>query len=289
MNSRILQENSIKRKFENIERDLKNVERRLENVGTFLQYAMDCYEETEKRIQSKIREIKFNNLKGKFTTVNLEFWNRVKKLPNVRRDIILFGLTKGQEFTRIILKELNWVSRNRGDLVNLLIETIFVSAMKSNPIGRINLEGIEYFHYEKRIEQNSKVPTYKEVTAVNSPWILLPPSQSILQDNKDSYPEEKYIHPNGREAVFNGRTIDEKNNTAELVTDSRYVGTFNYINPSIKPEGGFPKNPEEMLEWMVAWSKFGATNIGHGVVDVAPWFLLGSKNTRDQQRFQKDT
>ncbi|KAA0542743.1 hypothetical protein FZW96_21230 [Bacillus sp. BGMRC 2118] len=110
----------------------------------------------------------------------------------------------------------------------------------------------------------------------------------MFHDDKYGKKEEKYIHPDGREAVFNGDTTNKKKGTGELVTDPRYVGTYNYVNPSKLPEGNFPKRPEEMLDWMVQSRKFVVTNFWHSVLDVAPYYLLGSNNTRDQQRFQND-
>lgn len=63
-------------------------------------------------------------------------------------------------------------------------------------------------------------------------------------------PEEKWVNDDGREVVYDGASH-------EIVTDIRYKGTYNYVNP---PKNWPPKNFED------CWR-----TIGHGVADVLPY------------------
>ena len=97
-----------------------------------------------------------------------------------------------------------------------------------------NFSGIKPFawHFEDRAELNGAPPSYAEVTAENSQWSKLPPSQSIYHDNNVGSPEVKYIHPDGREAVFSA----DMTGYYEPYIDPRYIATFNYVNPPPFPE-----------------------------------------------------
>ena len=123
-----------------------------------------------------------------------------------------------------------------------------------------------YFHFEGREQLNQPYPSYEEVTAENSLWILLPPEQSIYHDNGVGAPEKKYIHPDGREAVFDG-------DTHEPVTDPQYMATYNYSVPYY--------NPEEGLTVKTVTSYFL-----HFVKDMLPYYLLNNTRKKLPNRYK---
>ncbi len=57
-------------------------------------------------------------------------------------------------------------------------------------------------------------------------WTELPPSQSVFHDNGTGLPERKFIHVDGREAVYDG-------DTGQVITDPEVAGTYNYVNPGV--------------------------------------------------------
>lgn len=83
----------------------------------------------------------------------------------------------------------------------------------------------------------------------------MPESQNAFHDNGFGKPEKKFIHRDGREAVYDG-------DTGKLITDPDLKGTYNYVNP--------PKNwPPQTVEDVVR-------TLGHGAVDVVPFMLWGN-------------
>ncbi|WP_240549183.1 RHS repeat-associated core domain-containing protein [Billgrantia antri] len=116
------------------------------------------------------------------------------------------------------------------------------------------------WHFAGRACNNIGLPDYSEVNAHNSEWQLLSPAQSIFHDNGIGLPEQKFIHPDGREVVFDGDTL-------EIITDPRYVGTYNYVNPAPIPN-----------EWydVKGWGAWAGKGLGHGVLDVLPYALGGN-------------
>lgn len=123
------------------------------------------------------------------------------------------------------------------------------------------------FHFEKRDELNKAHPSYSEVRLPNSEWKRLGPDMSKYHDNGQGKPELKFVHPDGREAVFDGDTLLP-------MTDPRYKGTYNYVVPVPMPE-----NKWDIFGWFEYVEK---TIIGHGIKDWLPYKLTGSKNERDQ-------
>lgn len=120
------------------------------------------------------------------------------------------------------------------------------------------------FHFEKREKLNGKHPTFEEVSSADSEWILLDKSMSIYHDNKIGKNEMKFVHPDGREAVFDGDTL-------EPVVDHKYKATYNYVSPVRIPE-----NKLDLIRWM----NFGVKGVGHLLMDVVPYYLTGKKNER---------
>ncbi|MGQ7246176.1 RHS repeat-associated core domain-containing protein, partial [Halomonas sp. V046] len=113
------------------------------------------------------------------------------------------------------------------------------------------------WHFENRACNNSNLPTYREAVGRNSQWQKLPESQAIFHDNGIGKPEVKFIHPDGREVIFDG-------DTHEIVTNDKYIGTYNYVNPAPLPTsiGEIPNFIE----------KGGA----HLILDVVPYAIGGN-------------
>ncbi|MFZ5966969.1 MAG: hypothetical protein ACOYVK_07315 [Bacillota bacterium] len=123
------------------------------------------------------------------------------------------------------------------------------------------------FHFEKRDELNGMHVSYEEVIAKDSEWVKLPTEMSIYHDNKVGNPELKFVHPDGREAVFDGDTL-------EPILDPRYKATYNYVTPAQPPENLFD---------IAGWIEFIKKGIGHFIKDMLPYYLTGFKNERNQK------
>ncbi len=74
------------------------------------------------------------------------------------------------------------------------------------------------------------------------------------------------MHSDGREAVFDGDTL-------EFVRDPRYVGTYNYVNPVAASE----------VTGVGSALKFVGKNVGHFVTDVVPFAVLGNVRGDDKK------
>ena len=117
-----------------------------------------------------------------------------------------------------------------------------------------------------RDARNGLNPIYSQVTAPGSGWNLLPPEMSVFHDNKIGKPELKFIHPDGREAVFDGDSL-------QPMTNPRYKGTFNYVSPVNTPDNWYN---------VKGWANFAVKGVGHTVMDVVPYFIVGKRNERNQ-------
>ena len=121
------------------------------------------------------------------------------------------------------------------------------------------------WHFEERIENNGVHPKYSEVTKEGSEWVLLEPDESVLHDNNTGKPEQKFVHKDGREAVFDGDTL-------EPITDPNYMATYNYgVYMSLPDDATF----EDYLEYSKGF-------VEHTVKDVIPYFLFLASNTREE-------
>jgi len=87
-------------------------------------------------------------------------------------------------------------------------------------------------------------------------FIRLPFFQSILHENGDEYPEEKYINFDGREVVFDGRD-------GAVVTDPEIAGSYNFVVPL--PANYLLAMPEVTL----------GTWLGHFMLDMVPPMIAG--------------
>ena len=122
------------------------------------------------------------------------------------------------------------------------------------------------WHFEDRAKKNGTHPSYSDVNEKNSGWHLLPESQSVYHDNGIGKPEVKYITDDGKEAVFDGDTL-------EPVTDPLYIATYNY-----SPLYQMPSSGAGILDYV----KLVGSGIGHFFADMMPYYLTGNSNTREQ-------
>ncbi len=99
-------------------------------------------------------------------------------------------------------------------------------------------------------------------------WTELPKAMNKYHDNGDIYPERKFVHEDGREAVYDGLT-------GELITDPQLKGTYNYVNPpTIKDV--FHIGP------VVSVLKA----VGHFALDMVPYYIGG--NNREDSKACKE-
>jgi hypothetical protein len=105
------------------------------------------------------------------------------------------------------------------------------------------------------------LPTYSEAAAAGSPWRQLSPAQSIYHDNGRGKKELKFVNPDGREVVFDG-------DTHERITDPNIVGTYNYVTVL----------PGTEYSGILGNIEYGLDIVGHGIVDVVPYWLAGNCN-----------
>jgi len=117
-------------------------------------------------------------------------------------------------------------------------------------------------HFEQRENLNGIHPTFDEVSADDSGWIELSPEESIYHDNGVGAPERKFVHPDGREAVFDGDTLLP-------ITDPDYIATYNY-------------GPYVPLEYAENLGEFIIDARDHLVMDILPYHLTFNSNTREQ-------
>ena len=121
------------------------------------------------------------------------------------------------------------------------------------------------WHFEDRIEANGKHPSYDEVTGDESEWIELPESESLYHIDDVGSPEKKFVHPDGREAVFDG-------DTHQPMEDPRYMATYNYV--ALRKPG----KDGTILNYIDAAGSY----VGHFVLDVLPYYITLKSNTREQ-------
>jgi len=144
------------------------------------------------------------------------------------------------------------------------LPTVTVTDSRPGVLERV-WNALTGWHFEGRTARNGTPPTYDQARAQGSGWQLLGPSQSIYHDNGVGQPELKYIHPSGREVVFNGDSL-------QPITDPRYAGTYNYVNPAPAPENWYNVG---------GWLSFAGRGAGHLVTDVVPYWLGGNVRGND--------
>jgi len=128
----------------------------------------------------------------------------------------------------------------------------------------------EFMHYELRDALNSGAEgspaTFDdfEQAYARDEWKEMKGDQAAFHQNDDGVEDLKFIHPDGRELVYDGATEG-------LMTDDRYMGTYNYENATI-PADSTPGPVEAFLNTRTEGS------LRHREYDVDTWIELG--NTR---------
>ena len=115
------------------------------------------------------------------------------------------------------------------------------------------LLGSWFWHHYVREYLNDPLPETPS-KARQTGWRKLSRKESVFHDNGDEYEECKYVHRDGREVVYDGRTL-------EIISDSVYKGTYNFVNPGTADNG---------------WIEYSARFVGHGVLDVIPYLIMGN-------------
>ncbi len=124
------------------------------------------------------------------------------------------------------------------------------------------------FHFEgrRKLNRGRRYETYDEVIAPNSGWTLLPTSMAVFHDNGRGKAELKFVHEDGREAVFDGDNLAN-------VKDPLYVATYNYVNPMAPSK----------VKGVGSALKFAAKNTGHFFADVLPFAIGGNVRGSDKE------
>jgi len=120
------------------------------------------------------------------------------------------------------------------------------------------------WHFEQRDERNRPLPRNEEEAQKNK-WTLMSKRMTQYHDNGDKFPERKYVHPDGREVIFDG-------NTGQVVRDPRYKGTFNYSYQSPPPKEGSS---------IADWARWVIRSRDHIKYDVVPFLLGGNARGND--------
>jgi hypothetical protein len=121
----------------------------------------------------------------------------------------------------------------------------------TDPFGLCEQKGPDW-HHQGRDARNSNLPSSSEEARQQGG--RKEPRQTF-HDNGRGKPEEKYVFPDGREAVYDG-------DTGDLITGDK-GGTYNYNNP------GDYSNP-------VNWQSALADDIAHTLTDVIPFVIWGN-------------
>lgn len=137
--------------------------------------------------------------------------------------------------------------------------------------------GLTDWHFEDRDALNGPAPSLDELEDPNGPWVEQPDWMADLhQDESHDGREAKYVNPDGRESI-RYRNYDEDGGHTDdgEVTEGRYKGTYNYVNPGVW-DGDLENQGQVFGVPVGGAAEWGARFIGHGVADVAPWLLGGS-------------
>ncbi len=131
--------------------------------------------------------------------------------------------------------------------------------------------GLTDWHFEGRDALNGPAPGQGDLTDPSGGWVRQPPWMADLHQDPDHAGREvKYVNGDGRESI----RYDDGGADGGEVTDGRYKGTYNYVNPGnwdqLQNQGtvmGVPVGGA--LEW-------AGRGIGHAALDIAPWLLGGN-------------
>lgn len=102
-------------------------------------------------------------------------------------------------------------------------------------------------------------------------------NRDACHQNGDEYHDEKYCNEDGRELVFDGKSINDNNPKIDRKPLTK--GTYNYCDPGEKPSDENGKNN------LLGWTEYVGKGIGHGICDLIPWYILG--NSREESASPK--
>ena len=114
------------------------------------------------------------------------------------------------------------------------------------------------WHFEGRDALNQPLPSSEEGARQGGFW-QTPQWQAQEHQNEIGNPEKKYVHPSGREVVFDG-------DTGKVVDDPAKRGTYNYINMW---DSRREMTPLDLPEWVLRF-------LSHGAVDYLPYKIGGN-------------
>ena len=126
--------------------------------------------------------------------------------------------------------------------------------------------GATEWHYEMRDKLNkydTSIYTHKIILDEQMEWRR--ETRDIFHQDGIEPKERKYCHPNGWEVVYDGKSLADQN--PRVVTDDKIRGTYNYIDPGAPPENWYD---------VPRWTEYAARGIGHTVVDIVPYWILGN-------------
>ena len=131
-----------------------------------------------------------------------------------------------------------------------------VNEMSSEEFNLLPRNQREYIHFEVRNSANTGLPPFVQDAIHDEAWTELEEDKAVFhQDPNTPGIERKFIHEDGREAVY-------YQNSGRLVTDPRYRGTYNFVNPagviSLSP------NLEHGIQGAIA-------DVDHFWFDIQPW------------------
>ena len=131
----------------------------------------------------------------------------------------------------------------------------------------------DFVHYDLRQALNVNLPaTLDEMreAVLRGEWEEMSVAQSAFHQNADGVYDPKFIHPDGREAVYDGGSERQT-----LLLEEEFMGTFNYVNGTIS------SHPNPGIKEMKANISTQGSK-AHKVLDVDPWVVL--ENTRGTNR-----
>ena len=97
--------------------------------------------------------------------------------------------------------------------------------------------------------------------------------RDACHQNGDEYHDEKYCNSDGREIVFDGKSIAD--GKPRIDRNSSTSGTYNICDPGERPSSINGKDN------FSGWCEYISKGIGHGIVDLLPWYILGSSRAED--------
>jgi hypothetical protein len=127
--------------------------------------------------------------------------------------------------------------------------------------------GVTEWHYEGRDEKNEVYETPQQIieAAKSGEGWRRETRDSFHQNGLDEFREQKFTHPDGREVVIDGKSIVEGD--PQFVTDSKTKGTYNYVDPGVKPDNWYD---------IPGYIEYGARAVGHFFEDILPYAILGN-------------